>query len=49
MTNPTKNYIIKTINDFLEKEPTLEKEKGTSYTLGYSIGVLKDVKNLLED
>jgi hypothetical protein len=47
--NPTHRAIIRLINDYLQKEESLTKEFGPSYTIGYSIGVMKSIRDLLED
>jgi hypothetical protein len=42
-----KQLLIKSIDDFLEDENEMCKTMGTSYTLGYAIGILKIIKEEL--
>ena len=48
MTKAEKKDLVKVINDFLNQEAQMKKEKGAIYTLGYARGTLKFIKDMLE-
>jgi hypothetical protein len=48
--NPAvKVSMLKNINDFLNTEEQNTKDKGAHFTIGYAVGLLEGLKDLIEE
>ena len=48
MNSNTKKQIANIIGDFIDTEDKMIELKGADYTLGYALGVLKQIKRILQ-
>tara|TARA_R110002051_G_scaffold281710_1_gene343468 strand:+ start:180 stop:341 length:162 start_codon:yes stop_codon:yes gene_type:complete len=48
MNTKTKKELVSIIEDFIDTEGEMVELKGADYTLGYALGVLKQIKRILQ-
>jgi hypothetical protein len=48
MDSKAKKELVSIIEDFIDTEGEMVELKGADYTLGYALGVLKQIKRILQ-